>query len=192
MLMKFKNSRIQAAGALAFLALFTLGSFPAIAEPTIEWIGPNYPSDINADGSVVVGNTADGLYETFRWTEEVGVVRLGLSIRRHFRHRRRNPGCIRRWQPRIGHRQHCRFHICNSRTVDQGEGWAFSMPPSLPDGVVLDGGLGSAWGLSGDGTTLTGFYWRETAMATVQPTSTPGPRKMVLWPWAVLAQLPWQ
>ncbi|MBZ0173483.1 MAG: hypothetical protein K8E66_13955, partial [Phycisphaerales bacterium] len=33
------------------------------------------------------------------------------------------------------------------------------IPPMAPDGDNIDLSYGSAWGLSGDGSTLTGFYW---------------------------------
>ena len=52
---------------------------PVLAVPTITWTGNNYPWDMSADGSVVVGNTGEGTYETFRWTELTGEVRLGMS-----------------------------------------------------------------------------------------------------------------
>lgn len=45
---------------------------------TIEYLGPALPTDVSSDGSVIVGNLS-GNYETFRWTEETGVVPLGRS-----------------------------------------------------------------------------------------------------------------
>ena len=58
---------------------WALALIPGVAvatEVSFELIGPGYASDISADGTVVVGNT-QGEYETFRWTEETGVVPLG-------------------------------------------------------------------------------------------------------------------
>ena len=61
----------------AVLACLTMMVGTSLAVPTIAWTGTNYPSDMSADGSVVVGNSADGVYETFRWTELTGAVLLG-------------------------------------------------------------------------------------------------------------------
>ena len=65
--------------ALIALAAFALLAGSAVAEPSIVWIGENYPTDMNADGTVVVGNRGNGTYDVFRWTAESGVVDLGQS-----------------------------------------------------------------------------------------------------------------
>jgi uncharacterized membrane protein len=41
-----------------------------------------------------------------------------------------------------------------------GSGWQETMPPTPPDGGLFDAAYGSAWGLSDDGQTLVGLYWR--------------------------------
>lgn len=157
--MKFLNhtsGRTTAAAVFACLALMT-GA--ATAVPTITWTGNNYPSDISADGSVVVGNTAEGLYETFRWTELTGPVPLG----RHTGYSGGGAG-----SPEVSDDG---LHV--SATIStpdslfstqgiwtKGIGWQMSMPPTPPTGGPSSNSYGSAWGLSGDGSTVTGLYWR--------------------------------
>ena len=62
----------------AVLSCLTVLTGVCLAVPTVTWTGFNYPWDMSADGSVVVGNTADGNYEAFRWTEMTGPVGLGM------------------------------------------------------------------------------------------------------------------
>ncbi len=145
----------------------TLGLLLAIASPasaqTINWIGSYFALDMSADGSVVVGNTADGKYETFRWTEATGVVRLGMSTA--------DVGVGGAGTPDVsddGNHVSATIGLYPDSLATQGlwtkgTGWEWSIPPIPPTGGVMDRSLASCWGLSGDGTTLTGFYWRPGA-----------------------------
>jgi hypothetical protein len=45
----------------------------------------------------------------------------------------------------------------------EGEGWIRAFPPLAPGGAPIDNSIASAWGLSGDGSTVTGFYWSSNA-----------------------------
>jgi len=160
-----KRNQFTKTGWLALatvLACLTLTVGTVQAEPTITWTGNNYPLDISADGSVVVGNTADGIYETFRWTEETGPVRLGM----HTGNIAAGGGT-----PDVsddGNRVSATIITADSLYATQGIwvkgiGWHQSMPPVPPSGGTVGDALGSCWGLSGDGTTLTGFFWRPGA-----------------------------
>ncbi len=147
----------------AALACLMVAAGPVLAEPTLIWLDANYPWDLSANGKVAVGNTGDGLYETFRWTEEEGIVRLGMSTVAVFGNGSGTPDVSE-----DGNHVSATVLNADSTYITQGlwtkgEGWEFSMPPLQPDSSPSgeDGeALGSAWGLSGDGATLTGFYWR--------------------------------
>jgi len=140
------------------LACLTMMVGAALAVPTVTWTGTNYPWGLSADGSVVVGNTADGNYEAFRWTELTGAVGLGMHTA--------NLGGG--GTPDIsddGLHISASIITTDSLYVTQGIwtkgiGWRRSMPPIPPTGGTSGNALGSCWGLSGDGTTLTGFFWR--------------------------------
>ena len=154
-----KSSEIGIARAAltVTLACLCLVAGQAIAVPTLTIIGQNYPSDMSADGSVVVGNTADGLYETFRWTEFTGSVSLG----RHTAYIQGGAGL-----PDVsfdGTRVSATITTPDSLHVTQGiwikgSGWQVSMPPVPSYARLADNSYGSAWGLSGDGKVLCGMW----------------------------------
>ena len=63
------------------LAAFAAGAAAALGGPTVELLPPGFlVSDLSQDGSAAAGNVVgDGTYETFRWTRQGGVERLGLA-----------------------------------------------------------------------------------------------------------------
>ncbi len=147
----------------AVLALFA-GS--ALAQPTIEYLPSGYiATDISSNGEVAVGNVLlDGSYETFRWTSASGVQRLG----------RASVPVIGRGAgtPDVSHdgtRVSASILSSDTRLTqgvwDIATGWIETMPPLPVDCASIDESYGSAWGLSGDGSTLTGFYWNASADA---------------------------
>ena len=146
---------IRAVLAIAFAATFAT---TAAADVTIEFIGDNiYATDVSDDGSVVVGNT-QGDYETFRWTGETGVVRLGRAT---FPVLGTGAGA-----PAVsadGTRVSATILGADSTYSTQGRWtaaaeppppgtWQETMPPTLPDGGLLDLSYGSAWGISDTAT----------------------------------------
>jgi uncharacterized membrane protein len=157
--MKYLGHKSDRNTASVVLVCLVLMVGTASAVPTISWTGNNYPSDISADGSVVVGNTSDGLYETFRWTELTGPVPLG-------RHTGYSGGGAGR--PEVSDDgQHVSATISTPDSLyatqgiwTKGIGWEMSMPPTSPSGGPSSNSYGSAWGISGDGSTVTGLYWR--------------------------------
>ncbi|MCB9846059.1 MAG: hypothetical protein H6811_08750 [Phycisphaeraceae bacterium] len=127
---------------------------------SIEFITPGYiATDIAADGRTLAGNVVwDGSYETFRWTAEEGAHRLGRASVPAIGRGAGTPGISR-----DGTRISASILSSDSR-VTQGiwdieEGWIETMPPPPADGASLDESYGSAWDISGDGSTLVGFYW---------------------------------
>jgi uncharacterized membrane protein len=129
----------------------------AQAEVTFEVMGLGGATDVSADGSVVVGNTY-GDYETFRWTEETGMVPLGLATVPVLGGGAGTPDVSA-----DGTKVSATILGMDSTYGTQGlwtlgVGWQELMPPAPPDGGILGSFYGSAWGLSYDGGTVVGYY----------------------------------
>jgi uncharacterized membrane protein len=135
---------------------------PAQAEVTFEIICLGGACDISADGTVVVGNT-DGAYETFRWTRETGRVLLGRATVPVLGKGAGTPDVsadgTRISATILGEDS----TYATQGLWTQGVGWRELIPPTLPDGGIMDQSYGSAWGLSDDGGMVTGLYWRPGA-----------------------------
>lgn len=125
---------------------------------SFEILGPGYATAMSADGSVIVGNT-EGAFETFRWTETDGVVPLGRATVPVLG--------VGAGSPDVsddGTRVSATI-LSDDGTLATigrwtlGEGWE-ELGPYPVDGGVLDQSLGSAWGISGDGESVVGLYWR--------------------------------
>jgi hypothetical protein len=142
------------------LVCLCLISGAAHAEVSFDFICVGYAWDITPDGTVVVGN-AVGTYETFRWTALDGFELLGGSTAAM------GSGAGTPDVSEDG--AHASATIADVATDSmyitqglwtQGERWTETMPPTPPDGGMMDNAYGSAWGLSDDGSTLVGLYWR--------------------------------
>ncbi len=132
----------------------------AHAEVSFDFICVGYAWDITPDGTVVIGNAA-GTYETFRWSALGGVELLGGSTA--------GMGSGAGTPDVSADGAHASATIADVATDStyitqglwtQGERWIETMPPTPPDGGIMDRAYGSAWGLSDDGSTLVGLYWR--------------------------------
>lgn len=149
---------------LVALLLFGAASAPrpALALFTFEFIDGGYATGLSADGAVVVGNTA-GDFETFRWTPGDGLVRLGRGTVGVLGTGGGTPG-VSDDGTRV-----CATILGADSTYStqglwiQGSGWQELMPPTPPDGGLLDQSYGSAWAVSGDGSSVIGLYWRPGA-----------------------------
>jgi len=131
---------------------------PAHAAATFEYLFDNgYPLSVSSDGSVVVGNSTDGSYTSFRWTQATGLVSLGRPMLV-------GGGGV----PAVsadGKRVAYGIGSLDGTYSTQGlwntsSGWQELMPPMPADGGSIDGSYGSVWGLSGNGQTVVGLYWR--------------------------------
>ena len=160
--------------AVVCLLILPLASSRAGAA-TFEIVGTGFATDISADGSVVVGNSL-GSFEAFRWTPGFGVTPLGRC------------SC---W---AGHLAGTPDVSADGRVVTAtissadssyvtagrwtlGAGWEELLPPGPPDMAQIDNQYASAWGLSEDGSMVTGLYWRSGASdgtAHAFRASTPG------------------
>jgi len=132
----------------------------ATAAPTIEFLPAGFlVTDASYNGSVLVGNVqGDGSYETFRWTAETGVERLGLATVPAIGIGGGSPD-VSYDGGRVSASILSSDNFQTQGVWDVVFGWTETMPPLPPGAVISDNSYGSAWGLSGDGTTLTGFYW---------------------------------
>ena len=121
-------------------------------------------SDFSYDGTVGAGNMI-GPYETFRWTALTGPVLLGRATLPVLG--------IAAGSPDISHdgtRISASITNASGEFMTQGvwdinDGWTSLENPIAPDAVIVDGDMGTAWGLSGDGSTVSGFYWYTGARA---------------------------
>jgi uncharacterized membrane protein len=136
------------------------------APATITYLPIGYTcTDLSADGSVIVGNvTGDGSYETFRWTAAEGAVRLGRGTV--------IPLGVGAGSPDVSYDgTRISASIIDETNTMMTQGlwingfWQEALPPTGPDGAVVDSSIGSSWGLSGDGEHMTGFYWTTSANA---------------------------
>ncbi|MGH7244103.1 MAG: hypothetical protein ACREJD_11870 [Phycisphaerales bacterium] len=141
-------------------------SISAGASPTVTYTpSGELISSLSYDGTSACGNVIwDNSYETFRWTSAGGAVRLGLATVPLLS---RGGGT-----PNISYsgKQVSASILSSDEQVTQGlwdlaSGWTETMPPPPVGGALVDDGYGSAWGLSGDGKTVTGYFWSESYRA---------------------------
>jgi len=156
--MQGENGMKRACIGLALLLTVLCGA--ATADVSFEFICVGYAWDITPDGTVVVGN-AQVTYETFRWTAPDGFELLGGSTAAM--------GSGAGTPDVSADGRHASATIADVATDStyitpglwtQGTRWTETMPPTPPDGGMMGSAYGSAWGLSDDGSTLVGLYWR--------------------------------
>ncbi len=148
-------------GFIMLLTAFA-GAPGAHAGVTLDFIGDGVTaSGVSADGSVIVGNTADGAYETFRWTEAEGVVLLGGATVPVLGTGAGIPDVsddgLRISATILSEDMKAIAGVWHDGFWEEG----FPLPP---DGGMLDSSYSSAWGISGDGVTMIGLYWRPGAV----------------------------
>jgi len=142
-------------------ALLAAASVAHAGGASLQVIAPGYYiTDLSRDGTIAVGNTA-GAYETFRWTAQSGFQHLGRATVPVIGRGAGTPDVSY-----DGTRVSASI-LSSDIKVTQGlwmgtAGWIEAMPPIPSDGANIDESWGSAWALSGDGTTVFGFYWGGT------------------------------
>jgi uncharacterized membrane protein len=117
------------------------------------------------DGLVIVGNTATD-YETFRWTKSGGQQLLGRATLPVLGVGAGAPS-VSDDGKRVSATVLCDDSTCATMGLwTEGAGWKTLVDvgrPTLPDGRMMDKAWGSAWGISGNGSTVAGLYWRNDA-----------------------------
>lgn len=137
-----------------------------LAGPSVTYVSSgDLLSSLSYDGTAGAGNAVgDNSYETVRWTQPTGAVRLG---RASFPVISRAGGT-----PDIsfnGKRVSASI-LSNDMQLTQGlwdtaGGWTDLMPPPPEGGALVDDGYGSAWGLSGNGQNVSGYFWSASYRA---------------------------
>jgi hypothetical protein len=149
------STHARCATAIAALAMF---AGTAAAQSIHFFTQGYYASDLSADGRVVVGNLI-GPFETFRWTADTGEVLLGEATVPVLGTGAGSPDISY-----DGTRISATILTDDATLATQGiwtegSGWTRAFPPLPPGAAPIDQSIASAWGLSGDGSTVTGFYW---------------------------------
>ncbi len=138
----------------------------AQAAPAVEFLDVGFlVTDLSEDGTRGCGNVqGDGTYETFYWWRGEGIVRLGRATVPVL-----GTGA---GSPDISHDGTRVSATILSDDINQTQGlwefnvgWTETMPPMPADGQPSGAAYGSAWGLSGDGTTVVGLYWNLNGRA---------------------------
>lgn len=154
---------------MALSAAFVVATIQGQSAPWIEPLEPGYyVTDLSFDGTVAAGNVVgDGSYETFRWTSAGGCERLGLATVPEIG--------VGGGSPDIAYDGNAISASILSSDWNQtlgvwniNSGWAEAFPPVPPQVFAQDQTYGSAWGLSGDGTHLTGYYISSLLPSHVQ------------------------
>jgi len=134
----------------------------AFGAPSIQYVESGYLiCSLSRDGTTGAGNVVgDASYETFRWTRTGGTQRLGLATYQTIGRAAGTPNVSNN-----GRRVSASI-LSSDMQLTQGlwdidTGWSETMPESPEGGALVDDGYGSAWGLSGNGLVLTGFFWSE-------------------------------
>ncbi len=144
----------------AFLATACACGGASAGQATIEFLPEGFLlSGLSFDGTAGAGNVVgDGSFEPFRWAPLGGVVRLGGATVPVLGNGAGAPA-----MSDDGLRLSATILSTDGRATmgiwDSVVGWIEAMPPLPPDGVEQDSYYGAAWGLSGDGTTVTGHYY---------------------------------
>ncbi len=116
-------------------------------------------TSLSADGEAATGQFVDN-YETLRWTAQHGAKRLGRSMVEALGTSSGTPAIS------ADGKKIAATILADSGTVGTqglwtlGSGWLQLTPPLPADGGQMDNEDSSVFGMSRDGKTVTGLYWR--------------------------------
>lgn len=170
--------------ALATLSSVLLAASAATAQSVVfELLTPDGPDDlaplgVSADGSVIAGNDLFAFsFETFRWTAAGGVELLGRSTTPVLGVGAGTPDISNDGTKISATVLNDTGQYATIGVWTLGEGWKTAeIPENYPEDCgPLDNSIGSAWGLSGDGETVVGLYWRGGVQGGGSAHATAGP-----------------
>lgn len=158
--------------AVTSVAVAILTSVAEGREARFEFLNPNAiddlaPLSVSQDGSVIAGSSVFAFsFEAFRWTAEGGAQLLGRATFPVLGVGGGTPD-VSADGTRISAtvlNETSQYATVGIWTI--GKGWVTAeLPDDYPrDCGPLDQKIGSAWGLSGDGQTVCGLYWRGGAV----------------------------
>lgn len=167
----------------ATASLLTISCGAAAQSVTFELLTPDAPDDlaptsVSADGSVIAGNWLFAFaYETFRWTADGGVELLGRATAPVLGVGAGTPDISNDGTKISGTVLNDTLQYATIGVWTLGQGWTMAeIPENYPsDCGPLDNSIGSAWGLSGDGETVVGLYWRGGVVGGGSAHATAGP-----------------
>lgn len=158
------HGRAARAAWLACVAGLTVPA--AIAAPgdlEVRRMCACYVTDLSTDG-LAAAATNDRNYETLRWTWGGGAQWLGRSTGPKLHTSAGTPAIS-------GDGTVVAATILDDTQAygtqarwTASTGWQQLMPPRPDDGAIVDSYDGSVFGMSGDGQTITGLYWRNTGV----------------------------
>jgi len=146
--------------AVAALATgMVLLAAPAHAAVTFQYLtDQGAVTAVSNDGSVVTGNTFSA-YEAFRWTLATGFVNLGYGALPVLGNTGGVPGMSANGTRIASTIINADSTAATAGLWTQGLGWQ-ELTPLPPGGGIIDESMASVWGMSGDGNTVVGLFWR--------------------------------
>jgi probable HAF family extracellular repeat protein len=155
------RSIVSATGLACLVGL----SGPAHAAVTFQYLfSGGFPTAMTDDGTVVAGNTV-GEYQAFRWTQATGLVPLGRSALAMVGTTGGVPGMSAdgmRVASTIGSEDST---VSTAGLWTQADGWVQLAPPLPPGGGAVDRSIADVGGMSADGNTVIGLFWRPGGRA---------------------------
>jgi hypothetical protein len=146
----------------------------AAAAQTITWMPNDYiVLDLSEDGSAAAGYYIFD-HHTFRWTTENGIELLGSNPVDYIGTTAGTPDISYDGTSVSASIINSDFTLKTQGIWTEGQGWITAMEQPGGDIVEIDNSLSSAWGLSGDGTSVCGFYWTDGASAQANTWSASG------------------
>ena len=155
---QFKFSQLAAAsiaaGASLSAPLAASAQTVSVTKMCACWV-----TSLSADGSAAAG-MSNSNFATFRWTKTDGVKTLGRNTAKHLQGQTAGVPTISEDGRTIAATimdDTNTFGTQGRWTL--GQGWE-TLGPVPPDGGVMGAFDSSVFGMSGDGNTVTGLYWR--------------------------------
>ncbi|MFG0246394.1 MAG: GC-type dockerin domain-anchored protein [Phycisphaerales bacterium JB052] len=149
---------------LTLIVLLGACGMSAHAQTVYELPRNYFASDLSYDGSVATGNMV-GPYEPFRWTIQDGAQLIGGATVPTIGVGAGTPD-ISYDGTRISATILDETGTLATMGVwTLGQGWDSVLESDNPNVVNVDSNLSSAWGLSGDGTTISGYFYSSAAGA---------------------------
>lgn len=147
----------KAVAALA--AGMALLAAPAHSAVTFQYLPyGGYPTEISSDGSVIAGNTV-GSYEPYRWTLAAGLVNLGQGALPIIGTTAGAPGMSADGTRVASTIVNADSTAATAGLWTLGQGWQI-LEPLPAGGGTSDENRASVDGMSGDGNTVVGLFWR--------------------------------
>lgn len=145
-------------------ALALSAGYVRAAAPWIELLDEGfYVTDLSYDGTAAAGNVVgDGTYETFRWTASTGFVRLGQASVPTLGVGGGSPDISYNGDLISASIADSNYNYLTLGRWSLATGlWDEAFVPQPSFVREVDSAVGSAWGLTGDGQRVVGYYYLQ-------------------------------